>query len=728
MPSQFGRYQSGIEAATGNLVPAYSQMADRTANAIAGFGQNLAAGIQKYQANEAEAEMINEEAKAIGSQLQQFESIFGNNPEYAPFAKQLSGYIDKVSKIPEMSLAQKRGALNGAKVAFSQIGTQLQMFTAMKEENAKRLTAEGLAGAPKSEKVIEDFSVDAGRTSINSSEPISVQRGKFAENLTKDAVWNKDQNAWIRGTGEKIDLSQALKNWDAGAKQTLKQAETAGNPTATVMLEQLEALAKRREGEQYRANLAEGQTTDDAMYNMGRGTESVTAPSAEALMKMRGTTPSEPAVGLDTALNNQINKLKINAATETNKQLTTDIANYDKQIKELANVDLKNPNFSDMLGYEFGGIDPRVGVAASMFPVLAPLALGTGIKRKSETDIAKAKIAKIEELNNQKQAAVQSIEDNKKELQQLQGTETGEAKPVLSVALPKVTVGTQEKEYAVSEEKTKAYVRDWVTQNMGITQTVTNPDGTTRTVKVTPANFDSIYRTLRPTPKVVSMGGYDLLEKGNGEYDKLGESKGRGTGRADRAKEMKETFGKEPIYKGDEKLVYAPEGLIPEPLYIGTKDGAKYSGVSLVGTYTGGGNAEKWKNEFSSMLQAESAVERLIEISNNPAEATSFDLSNEAQALAFQVKAGAKERLVGSQVTGDEWKMLADYIVDTTKIANMETAERRKLNVVLGKVKADIENAKTGSGVTVLDNRKNRGSAGDIIGQKKIDKRLPQSR
>ena len=144
MPSQFGRYQSGIEAATGNLVPAYGKMAEQTANTIAGFGQNLAAGIQKYQANEAEAEMINEEAKAIGSQLQQFESIFGNNPEYAPFAKQLSGYIDKVSKIPEMSLAQKRGALNGAKVAFSQIGTQLQMFNQMKALNEERAAADAM--------------------------------------------------------------------------------------------------------------------------------------------------------------------------------------------------------------------------------------------------------------------------------------------------------------------------------------------------------------------------------------------------------------------------------------------------------------------------------------------------------------------------------------------------------------------------------------------------------
>lgn len=49
MASPFQRYQSGIEASTGNLVPAYGQMAQQTASAISGIGQNIAEGLKKYQ-------------------------------------------------------------------------------------------------------------------------------------------------------------------------------------------------------------------------------------------------------------------------------------------------------------------------------------------------------------------------------------------------------------------------------------------------------------------------------------------------------------------------------------------------------------------------------------------------------------------------------------------------------------------------------------------------------
>jgi hypothetical protein len=692
-------------------------MAEQTANALTGLGQNIAAGIQQYSKNRDESEMINQKAQGLAEQLQRFESIFGKNPDYADFSKMLSEQAKNLAKISSMSLPAQRGAINGAELAFSQIGTELQMFNMMKDENIKRLTAEGLAGAPTSEKVIEDFSVNAGRTGINSAEPISVQRGKFIEQLTRDAEGMPEA---------KVDISQALKNWDAGARLSLKQAESAGNPTATVMLEQLDALAKRREGEQYRANLAEGQTTDDAMYNMGRGTESITAPSAEALMNMRGTTPSSAPVGLDTALNNQINKLKITSATASNKELTTDIARYDKEIKELAETDLKNPKLIDMLKYEFGGIDPRVALTASMFPVFAPLALGTGMKKASETDIANAKIKKIEALNSQKQAAIQSIEDNKKELQQIQGTETGEPKPSFAVALPKLKVGTQEKEYAVSEEKTKSYVRDWVTQNMGITQTVTNPDGTTRTVKVTPSNFDSIYKTLRPSPQVIQVGGYDLMENKDGTFTKLGES-GKAPTRKEQREAMEATFGNIPKNEQEASVAQQYNGLVPEQIetldFANPKNagGTTGSGIYLVGSYRGK-NYDEFRKNAIGLIQAKAGLEELKKISEKPAESLSFDDTNRAKKIQTYIMADMKSDIVGNQVTVEEWGRLEQYISDPTKIFTVEGAERRGYDVVLSKLNSAIANLGKGTGITVIDSSK-MASRGDIIVQKKIDKR-----
>lgn len=719
MPPIFGRYQSGIEAATGNLVPAYGKMAEQTANALTGFGQNIAAGIERYSKNRDESEMIDQEAQGIGEQLKQYAITFGSNDEYKPFTEQLNQYVDKLSKIPEMSLAQKRGALNGAKVAFSNIGNQLQMFNMMKDENIKRLTAEGLASAPTSEKVIEDFSVNAGRTGINSAEPISVQRGKFIEQLTRDAEGMPEA---------KVDISQALKNWDAGARLSLKQAESAGNPTATVMLEQLDALAKRREGEQYRANLAEGQTTDDAMYNMGRGTESITAPSAEALMNMRGTTPSSAPVGLDTALNNQINKLKITAATETNKQLATDIARYDEEIKQILKSGVK-PSITDV------DIDPRSALISGTIPAFAPMINAVGIAtgklqqpitQESAKAVAEKRVKAIESLNSQKQAAIQSIEDNKKELQQLQGTPTGEAKPAFSVALPKLTVGTQEKEYAVSEEKTKSYVRDWVTQNMGITQTVTNPDGTTRTVKVTPSNFDSIYKTLRPSPQVIQVGGYDLMENKDGTFTKLGES-GKAPTRKEQREAMEATFGNIPKNEQEASVAQQYNGLVPEQIetldFANPKNeaGTTGSGIYLVGSYRGK-NYDEFRKNAVGLVQAKAGLEELKRISNKPAESLSFDDTNRAKKIQTYIMADMKTDIVGTQVTEEEWKRLEQYISDPTKIFTVEGAERRGYDVVLMKLNSAIANLGKGTGITVIDSSK-MASRGDIIVQKKIEKR-----
>ena len=801
MASPFQQYQSGIEASTGNLVPAYSAMAQRTASAISGFGEDIAKGIEKYSQNKQEDEMLTAKNEAIAGSLLALKQALGDSKENEPISNMLNDLLGSSGKVAGSSLTQKRALLGKLELGYNNLIPTINQFRALSDENLKRMTTEGLANAPETEKIVEDLSYKAGANSINSSAPISVQRGKYAENLTKDAVWDDKQKVWISGTGDKIDLSLALKNWDAGAKETLRKAESTGNTAATVMLEQLNALAEKRKGEEYRAGLAEGVTTNEELYNAGR-MQGLNINPAYAPQKVKGssTTPE-----LQYKLAEQSAELK-NKANEVKPVLMDKLNSAIEQIKKEVAAGMTPVEFERNLGrFErgiIGDLDKtapsgytifgktieeqrqdwykntpegqaineilplwkdavqqvRAGIGSSGSGDLTGFTSGLFSKNKTIGDIATTRLGLPSELRNQRPVSeitnpderisaisglekIQSTLNVKKE--SLPTTEKvtpesvlanqglninpAEAKASLSLALPKITVGTREKEIALSEEKTKEFVRNWVTENMGITKTITNPDGTTRTIKVTPANYDSIYKVLRPNPKVVSISGYDFLETEKG-YEKLGETKSGGLDRAERAKQMKGTFGKEPIFEGDESRVYAPEGLIPEPLYIGTKDGAKYSGLSLVGTYTGGGDAEKWKNEFSSMLQAEFAVERLIEISNNPAEVTSFDLSNEAQALAFQVKAGAKERLVGSQVTGDEWKMLADYIVDPTRIANMETAERRKLNVVLGKVKADIENAKTGSGVTVIDNRNNRGSAGDIIGQKRVDRLTGVSR
>lgn len=712
MPSPFQPYQSGIEASTGNLVPAYSAMAQRTASAISGFGEDIAKGIEKYSQNKQEDEMLTAKNEAIAGNLLALKQALGDSQENAPISNMLNDLLGSSGKVAGSSLTQKRALLGKLELGYNNLIPTINQFKALSDENLKRMAAEGLANAPRTEKVVEDLSYKAGANSFNLSAPISVQRGKFAENLTKDAVWDDKQKVWISGTGDKIDLSLALKNWDAGAKETLRKAESAGNTTATVMLEQLNALAEKRKGEEYRANLAEGETTNEELYNAGR-------------MQMRGI---GIPVSVDTSVPtvDALNKLKAVGLSQENEQLAKDIESYNSRINQFTSTTENAPVIR--------GFGNAQEVAYSPFKfnqMLYGIPQEIAAVQKNPKQVQES-IANIEALTKLKEAALKNIEQNNKELQQVQQAPAGatgtpaEAKASLSLALPKITVGTREKEIAISEEKTKEFARNWVTENMGITQTITNPDGTTRTIKVTPANFDSIYRTIKPTPKVVSIGGYDLLETEKG-YEKLGETKGKGLDRAERAKQMKGTFGKEPIFEGDESRIYAPEGLIPEPLYVGTKEGSKLSGISLVGTYTGG-DFDKFKSNISGLVQADSAIKRLIQISENPAEVTSFNLSAEAEALAFQIKAGSKVDLVGSQVTKDEWDMLDKYVVNPTKLFNMESSEREKLKTVLGKVNADIQNAVSGSGVTMIDKRASSGKQNDVIGQKRVDRLTGGSR
>ena len=273
MPSSFGQYQSGIEAATGNLVPAYSKMAELTASSIAGFGQNLSAGIQKYQANSQENEMIDQEAQGLGMQLKQFHDMFGSNPEYAPFAEQLNPYIEKLAKIPEMSLAQKRGALNGAKIAFSNIGQNLNMydkFMQMEKVSAMQKALEtpietNLKG--ESLKYSAPLYVKEGLSKFSISKDYASQERDFVNYIYKQ---NKDNP---RNT---IDITQALSSYRQSVKDAANELSKT-NPIGNIISEQVDAQIARRskEGLSPAEQMAYGKTVNV---------------SAEELAKARGTT------------------------------------------------------------------------------------------------------------------------------------------------------------------------------------------------------------------------------------------------------------------------------------------------------------------------------------------------------------------------------------------------------------------------------------------------------
>jgi hypothetical protein len=232
MPPIFGRYQSGIEAATGNLVPAYGKMAEQTANALTGLGQNIAAGIERYGKNRDESEMIDQEAQGIGEQLKQYAITFGSNDEYKPFTEQLNQYVDKLSKIPEMSLAQKRGALNGAKVAFSNIGNQLQMFNAMKTMNEERAAADAMRPENNPVSEVQDTVLPMALNNFDFSKPYLGNEAGYSASLDN-----------LAKQGANIDKPAKLEEYRKRVEEAATEMSKT-NPMGLTILDQVNAARK----------------------------------------------------------------------------------------------------------------------------------------------------------------------------------------------------------------------------------------------------------------------------------------------------------------------------------------------------------------------------------------------------------------------------------------------------------------------------------------------------
>ena len=250
MASPFGRYQSGIEASTGNLVQAYGQMGQQTAQAIAGFGQNIAQGIQQYNENSAKNDILTSEAEALGMQIQQFQAQFGESPEHAPFAQSLQPYIDQLSKVPSMSLTQKMGAVTGVKAAFGNIGQQLQAFEIMRGERLKR-----------------DYWTARNQTPDTNvvTDPVAIAKGEVPWDDTKTYDQNISNFRQIAekasDSGVAIDINKATQLYVANIEQSLRTGrDKMGKPIAPETLAALQDQIAKAQGYEENAMTEDGVT------------------------------------------------------------------------------------------------------------------------------------------------------------------------------------------------------------------------------------------------------------------------------------------------------------------------------------------------------------------------------------------------------------------------------------------------------------------------------------
>jgi len=231
MASSFGKYQGGIEASTGNLVPAFGQMAAQTAQTIAGFGQNIAQGLQAYNENSAKNDILTAEAEALGGQIQQYAQMFGDSPEHAEFARSLQPYIEKLSKVPSMSLTQKMGTVTSVKAGFANIGQQLQVFELMRGERMKRDMNVARDGVKEYDEVTVPTAI--------------IPSGKMPYFYDKSYTENEAEITRLateaQGRGANVDIAKVLSDWRSQFKASAMSRTDMPPEVKEALIKQIDA-------------------------------------------------------------------------------------------------------------------------------------------------------------------------------------------------------------------------------------------------------------------------------------------------------------------------------------------------------------------------------------------------------------------------------------------------------------------------------------------------------
>lgn len=324
MASSFGRYTSGIEASTGNLVQASGQMAAMNANAMAGFGQSIAHGLQQYNENSAKNDILTSEAEALGQQIQQFQKQFGDSPEHAPFAQSLQPYIDQLAKVPSMSLTQKMGAVTGVKAGFANIGQQLQVFEMMRGERMKRdmNAARG---------IVKEYDEVTVPTAIIPSGKLPYFHDKtYSQNEAE--VTRLASEAKSRGAN--VDIAKVLSDWRADFKASAMSRTDMPPEVKEALIKQIDAGEGIADNTQTDESGVTDYAKESEMYNRTSTSvkEQLAPPKVEAPVEKDLGNREQYKTNILVAIN-ALKAQKEIASPELKENIDSFIKSYEKEIK-----------------------------------------------------------------------------------------------------------------------------------------------------------------------------------------------------------------------------------------------------------------------------------------------------------------------------------------------------------------------------------------------------------
>ena len=129
MAKTFGQYTGGIEAATGNLVPAYGQMADQTFRTMAGLASTITKTYDTLNQQEEENSANKELIKGQQGNLTAIKKLMDANPDTkdSPLSQSINEMIVKLGTAGDLNRGQLKGLLKSSEVFTSQLPLTMQL-------------------------------------------------------------------------------------------------------------------------------------------------------------------------------------------------------------------------------------------------------------------------------------------------------------------------------------------------------------------------------------------------------------------------------------------------------------------------------------------------------------------------------------------------------------------------------------------------------------------------
>jgi hypothetical protein len=743
MASPFQRYQSGIEASTGNLVQAYGQMGQQTAQAIAGFGQNLAQGLQQYNENSQKSEAANAKIQMLGQEYADKIAMYSKDPEIAQSGI-LDGLMAKAKMLqdaPTKGLSQRVMIAHEAETSLAGFGGQLQEWSFLRGREMERNAEEALRRFAGFKSVTQaafvgdaEFQVDLNLTPQEAQAQALAKLGRI-----------RKSNPNLQGTDEEF-----LSAWRTAREQALAGAKDV-NPS--VVSAGLEAIAAEKRNAKAQADAQKKNDISGLLSSKFFSTEAPAVGGALNLPKLSQDPNEQPQflapVGKTVASlkdyektvvspvdqvnrkNSAISKEKLNEIQGISANAQTNLQTLEQKLARLKAKQeeekelgffaptpsgaektmtwlegVKNDEVKRLL-QKYGNIDKKTGdykvdkveMAKDAITSLNPIVYGQAIMlndffNKGKKSKYEKNLVDIQASQMMLDAGVlpldKQVEEVQKQIDKTKGI-IGGIKPIVSpkeiTSVPKIPlqgfqIGTEEKQRRITVAERQREVADFVTSRMG----AIDPTDPERKRRLPVAGFDKFYKSLVPEAEIrefTTDSGVRMIYA-NGKWEQIKSEKPMTP--AEIRKANVGVFGKQ---TADGRLV--PSEFIPD------------SGVFIGGLFSGSDAAvDKYQEELPKLIDARRGVKVLREINDQMGESLSPTASGRALVEEMNLSAMLRTDIVGvGTVSNYEQQLIKKVTENSTNFFSLESKDRAILVALAERVDRRIKSLSAAHGLTV---------------------------